>query len=461
MPKIAAILDIADEHIADSIAESIGARGSFTNVVNADPAKIASKGLTLLYLNIGYATGSNCFICILKKQSRVATGQARVKATRCIPIEAFDLDELIGGLPNLQFQRRAAAAFGHGYQRLSNKLSVHVFDTLKKQYPADAEVLDELYHQLKHQVIRKPSARQEDAAVEQDAVGLSLDIFGANRSEIFRSWDRQRSDLGTSFLKGLPKYAAYEDDIIHYDVNHFPGFEAVSGDDITGVVEFENGEGEQLTVINANRKPLEKALGVDLIYFDRKQAAFVMVQYKLMDQRSEENDDLYFNPGQGNHDEELQRLSELRQLIAAEDLPDGLSGYRFADCPLFFKLCRKIQPRIDDHSLAPGMYIPLDQWLLLLDDDSTLGRNGGRQLGYHTLQKRYLNKETFVGLIRSGLIGTAGNASEKIGTFIEAAIAMGHSVLYAVEERSAKRAGRRSLSEELGLDDEAEDDIPW
>lgn len=77
---------------------------------------------------------------------------------------------------------------------------------------------------------------------------------------------------------------------------------------------------------------------------------------------------------------------------------------------------------MDDHSLAPGLYIALDQWELLLNDESTLGSKGGRQFGYHTLHKRYMTKDTFVSLIQCGFIGTDGKTSDKITLFIDGAI---------------------------------------
>jgi hypothetical protein len=244
-------------------------------------------------------------------------------------------------------------------------------------------------------------------------------------------------------LSGLKQFAVYEDDIINYDLRLFPGFESVPGDHITGLVEFESEDGEKLTVINANRKPLEKAMGVDLIYFHRRYESFVMVQYKMMDHRSDEHNTFYFNPNQGSHNDELERLKALKAKIAQQGKGNGLTGYRFSDCVLFFKLCKKFEMKWDDDSLAPGMYVSLDQWELLLSDESTLGPNGGRQFGYHTLKKRYLNKETFVSLVQAGLIGTCDQASNKIAAFIEYAIAKGHSVMYALDERRGEPLSRK------------------
>ncbi|MCO5949837.1 hypothetical protein [Mucilaginibacter flavidus] len=309
--------------------------------------------------------------------------------------------------------------------------------------------------------------REQDAAVEKDALGLTLDIFGVDRAAVFRSWQAGDDGIGQSFLSGLKEFAVYEDDVISHDLHAFPGFEQVKGNHITGVVEFESQDGDKLTVINANRKPLEKAMGVDLIYFHRRYKSFVMVQYKMMDQRSEENNDLYYNPNQVSHNEELKRLKALQKTIAALGKGTGLNAYRFADCPLFFKLCKKFEMKWDDDSVAPGMYIPLNQWELLLNDESTLGSRGGRQLGYRTVRKRFLHKDTFIDLVQSGFIGTCDEATEKIGLFIEDALAMGHSVMYAVDERLGDRLSRkqqlrrkRNIADGLLGDDYSDDDEP-
>ena len=44
----------------------------------------------------------------------------------------------------------------------------------------------------------------------------------------------------------------------------------------------------RLTVIMANRLPLEQQTGADLIYFNEAYESFVMVQYKAMDKGSDQ-----------------------------------------------------------------------------------------------------------------------------------------------------------------------------
>lgn len=454
MGRLSGILEILNENTAESVSEKISTSGYFTNVVGTPIRDILTFGLALVRLHTGY-NEPPLYVCILKKQRKVATGQILLKATNIIELEGITKDRLIMVLPK-NMQRRAENYFGEEYKKLPPKLGEGIFNAIRRLKPDVKDSLDNLFEALDSQNMVSPTAREEDAAVERDALGLSLDIFGVDRSDVFKRWEKSGRDIGLSFLNGLTEFMVYEDDVINYDLHKFPGFDILKqkvSSIITGVVEFESRDGDKLTVINANRKPMEKAMGVDLIYFHRRFASFVMIQYKMMEQRSELHKSYYYNPNQKSHDEELKRLIKLRGLINKENSPSDLAGYRFSSCSLFFKLCKKIELRMDDHSLAPGMYIPLDQWELLLKDETTLGEKGGRQFGYHTLGKRYMNKETFVGLIQAGFIGTTGNASEKIALFIENSINSGKSVIYAIDERMDAPPSKNQSLKRTALDD--------
>ena len=63
-----------------------------------------------------------------------------------------------------------------------------------------------------------------------------------------------------------------------------PGFEAIGEVTHYGSKVFEKTENPavRLTVIMANRLPLEQQTGADLIYFNEAYRSFAMVQYKAM-----------------------------------------------------------------------------------------------------------------------------------------------------------------------------------
>ena len=61
----------------------------------------------------------------------------------------------------------------------------------------------------------------------------------------------------------------------------FPTIE-LTDSDITGRAVFEKGR-ERLEVFTANRRPLEKIFGVDLIHLNTTSQNIVMVQYKMLE----------------------------------------------------------------------------------------------------------------------------------------------------------------------------------
>ena len=92
--------------------------------------------------------------------------------------------------------------------------------------------------------------------------------------------------------------------------------------------------------------------------------------------------------------------------------------------------------------LLPGIYLPIDYLKILLADDRTLGKNGGRQLGFHTID-RYITSELFVELIRQGWIGTQGVATAALKMLVDEALSERHSVIIAKEWGNPTGAQRR------------------
>ncbi|OJV54190.1 MAG: hypothetical protein BGO31_12610 [Bacteroidetes bacterium 43-16] len=435
-PSINSILVIDEINQSELIGQAIMENRPFTEVPMIRPEKVVSRGLVLLCLSSDISPeGSGFYICILKKQSRVATGKVRIKCTDAIALDGLDLETFIDRF-SIRYGNSLNQAFQNNYTKVSDKLSYLLFDNLCLEFPDHIEEFHRLFDKSKGFLPKEHKFRDEDAAAEKDALSICIDIFGIDRSPILRSWDAKEGRLGHSFLSGLNDYICYEDDILNKDLRNIPGYEVVS-EFVTGVVEFENKHGDKLCVINANRKPIEKATGVDLIYFHRKYDAFTCVQYKMMD-RSDTDRNYYYNPKNTSHDRELARMTDLLALLNKEQKGSCLIDFRVSSCPFFFKLCKKMSIKEDDGAIVTGAYIPLDQWLFLINDDSTKGKNGGTQLGYHTLGQRYLTKQTFIELVQRGMLGTQAMGSKKMAAFIESAIKMGHSVMYAIDNSKTR-----------------------
>lgn len=427
-----ASLSIFSISLCETIRERLSVSSAFTTVTDNDPSKILPIAFGLISLNT-YLDHDDVVVThvgIIRKNMRVATGQARVNVTDVFELPRhLPIKELVDEMPE-RWRKGTKAAFGIGYAKSAPKTGQQIFGKLLELYPENAND----FEQLQKKLSGKPQVdgpRMQDAAVEKDALGTALDIFGADRSRILRSWNGE--SVGKSFLSGIEEYSANEDEIIFRDLRRFPGMEVISDEDLAGVVQFENKHGEKLTVINANRKAAEKATGVDLIYFNRQYEAFTFVQYKMMDKQDSEKM-YYYYPNDMSHDEELRRMTDMMARLNQEPPSNSLKDFRFSSCPFFFKVCRKIQMKQNDGSLTPGAYISLDHWNILLKDPSTKGPRGGRRIGFANLNKRYLSTQSFIDIVQRGLIGTQSANSTKIGLFLEAALKEGRSVMYAIDE---------------------------
>src|SRR5690606_32260396 len=329
MGRISAILDIANINIAEAVSYKISNDNTFTNVVNSPSSEITRTGLALLSLHTSLSGEPELYVCILKKERRIATGQVRLKGIKPIKLPEISIEKLIEELPPI-FRNKADNFFDSEYEKLPPRFGEELFNSIKTLKNDLADVLENLFAELNTPLRYTITSREEDTAIEKDALGLCLDIFGVDRSSVFSRWSRNGGNLGNSFLNGLKDFTVYEDDVIAHDLHKFPGFNVLktfAPEVITGVVEFESESGDRLTVINANRKPAEKAMGVDLIYFHRRFESFIMVQYKMMDQRTEENDN-YYNPNHRSHNDEIERLKSLRELIEKEKKQRILAEYR-------------------------------------------------------------------------------------------------------------------------------------
>lgn len=433
-----ATLTIFSLNLSEAISERVENTASFTTVTDNEPSKILPIAIGLISLEtyIKYDDIAITHIGIIRKNMRVATGQVRVNVTDIFELPRhLPIGELVDAMPK-RWQNGTKEAFSVGYKKVSPKAGEHILKKLLELYPENSKDFEKVLLKFAGKALTQ-SPRIQDAATEKDALGIALDIFGADRSKILRSWNGE--NVGKSFLSGIEEYSANEDEIIFRDLRRFPGMDILEDQDIAGVVEFENKHGEKLTVINANRKTAERATGVDLIYFNRQYMAFTFVQYKMMDKQDGDKIHYYY-PNGISHDEELKRMMDMMDRLNEEPYSASLSDYRFSSCPFFFKVCRKIQMKQNDGSLTAGAYIPVDHWNVLLNDTSTLGPRGGRRIGFANLHRRFVNSQVFVELVQRGLIGTQSINSQKIGLFLHAAIAEGRSVMYAIDE-SLRRFG--------------------
>src|SRR5262249_5972514 len=226
---------------------------------------------------------------------------------------------------------------------------------------------------------------------------------------------------------GLEQVRHREDTQIVNDLMILPGFDFVRSL-VSGAVSFQDEEGVELTVLIANRLPLEKLTGADLIYYNETFEAFVMVQYKAMER---EGDEAIFRLPNKQLDEELSRMDEVIKSIESASRPQSPAGFRLAWNPFFLKLCPRVDFQPDTESLSHGMYIPLDKWKLLTASDDLKGRRGGRGATFANV-RRHFDNTAFAMLVGKAWIGTTPTQSQSIAEAVRATVATGRAAVIAI-----------------------------
>jgi uncharacterized protein with HEPN domain len=139
----------------------------------------------------------------------------------------------------------------------------------------DASIAGRLagYSERRREALRRLRLREsENLALQKETLGIALEISGISRDELL-AWQLVDGSQ-RSFLDVLPGTQVHEDAMLPRDFSTVPGFEAISEVTHYGSKVFEKTEtpSVRLTVIMANRLPLEQQTGRGLDLFQRSLA---------------------------------------------------------------------------------------------------------------------------------------------------------------------------------------------
>ncbi|MFC1783835.1 hypothetical protein ACFL02_09670, partial [Planctomycetota bacterium] len=217
------------------------------------------------------------------------------------------------------------------------------------------------------------------------------------------------------------------DAMVINDLNKLPGYGLIKNLPYPAAV-FESDK-TRLTIVLANRFPLEEQTGTDLIYFNETFRSFVMVQYKAMEQENNEN---VFRLPNEQLTLEIDRMNSLRNELMKCPASVEKDGFRLNDNPFYLKFCPRIVFNPDDTSLVRGMYIPLDYWNTLSKDSSIEGPRGGKIISYENIG-RYFDNTEFVTMVAKAWIGTTSNQTDVLESLIRSTIQSGRTVAIGVK----------------------------
>lgn len=268
----------------------------------------------------------------------------------------------------------------------------------------------------------------------RDAVGLagmiaSVDIPGSELHQTPSPVD----GLLESVLVNAHR-ADSEEDLLPEELRRFDGF--MRPEMYSASTAHFRGRDAQLSVFNVNKKSVEVLLGVDLIYWDTIHDVFTLVQYKRLERRP---------AGAGRPEVWMYtRESEIKaqlSLMPSLDLrPTVSKDWRMTGSPFWFKFVRSDAASAQDRRLLGGMYVPAEYLRLAIRDGSLrTGPRDGFRITYDNT--RHLDRESFVQLVKKGLIGTMEAQSHDLHRVIGDLTAAGRSVVVAVKSRWRQLAG--------------------
>ncbi len=359
------------------------------------------------------------------------TGQINIMVSNLMPVERLGVAEILAALPKW-FQSNFAPPVV-GIYRPTPKLWQSLLEILVPNTPDNSFRMEAIQRAFTE--ANRVGTRNRDgglAAFERDAIASALQAWGGPtvQRKILRA-AVPTIDERASFLACLRDVTSREDPQINHDHTVFPGM-VIARRDIVSSVTLTDGP-EQITILNCNRQPLERTLGVDLIYYSHRFEAFVLVQYKRM---VDDNGIQTYRPNADDyHEKELVRMQVAQQLLEA--LPNGdsneTSDFRLHAAPFFIKLCEAKASIALDSGMVTGMYLPLDLWKTLIASPGVLGPKGGVAVTWENCTCRLSNGE-FTNLLRYGWIGSSEEQTDKLSEIIEEVLQLGRMLILAATE---------------------------
>lgn len=262
----------------------------------------------------------------------------------------------------------------------------------------------------------------EIARIPKDRLAVAPQLEAGDAGEIKSIFDSGEAETTIEDLAILQDLDSADADWTFVKRQRYPAKTFVNGD-------------TQLTVILANKLPLERQLGVDLIYVNETFGAVVFVQYKMF--AGADGEDGYRPDGQLT--EEIARMDAAAAKLATIAQDETCNGYRFGVEPFFLKFCSKLLTH-SDAGHVPGLYVPLGFWKRLTKTPAVRGKRGGTIVYASTFDRRHFTPTHFIDLVGRGWVGTSALQTEVVVPYLKAAMAGKKGIVLAVQSSIALAA---------------------
>ena len=270
--------------------------------------------------------------------THVARGRAGLRAgRRLLRLHLEDLTALSTSVRHDAALERIPRRFkAHVGKRLESGglLPPRSFDAFVKSVrellPESNALLERFSEERRQAIGRLSETVRRSLAYQKETLATALTLAGLDRKEI-GDWNPS-AGLGEvrSFIDGLQQARLREGQMLLNDYQNFPGFDLVRTMQY-GAAQF-SANGVRLTVVMANRHPLEQQTGADLIYRNETFGSFVIVQYKAME---DEFGGAKFRLPNERLAKELSRMEELAAELQKCEPDSRLCGFRLTPNPFF------------------------------------------------------------------------------------------------------------------------------
>lgn len=255
--------------------------------------------------------------------------------------------------------------------------------------------------------------------LQLDALKMALRTFGLPEDS-----PAATMNLARGSRTALTRLNVHEDGVIEHDARVVPGYEFV-GSDVRGQATFRKGH-QTLEVYTANRRKLEEAFGIDLIYLNLFHRNAVLVQYKMLEPQGGQDD---FRDWVYREDEHLQKqLGTMRLFNSSRGIADG---FRLSRDAFYFKFVRRQEPETSTNVL-----LPLGHFEEILQDKACRTASGKVRVGYKGLDGRYMRQTAFIDLLQAGYIGSDASTTEHLRALIDGVLSGDDSLVVAVQRQT-------------------------
>jgi hypothetical protein len=222
-------------------------------------------------------------LALARTTQAVATQKDRVRLEPVVRLTSYVTFDVLADRLEVGQRRRLDDAGWPGplaTVSLSTQLGTAVAAALSDASPEASQLIESWASASSDRVSGRQGFRLRE---ERDAVQLAVDLAGISPpEEMVRPLGTGASSDTLALTSAFDDYFVtdIEDDLIAEDLRRF---------DPRGTLELRRAsvarfqdDDFSLTIMNVNRKPLEKVLGVDLVYWDDVNGVFTLVQYKRL-----------------------------------------------------------------------------------------------------------------------------------------------------------------------------------